>query len=97
MALFENKKTELIKSPGKNMTYADFLLLSMKHVSAQGLNVGEMSDRLEVIAKLKDAKEGETIEFSDDQLPAIKECVVNMRWAVCEEDIKSFGEYVASL
>lgn len=97
MSKFEVRGTELAKSKDQKMTFADLLLLSMKNVPANGLTVGEMSDRLEVVAKLKEAKVGETIEFEPEQLTIIKECVEVMRWNVCDETIKDFGEYVASL
>lgn len=97
MVQFENKKTSLIKAVGVTLTYADLLSLSMKNVPSQGLTVGEMSNRLEVVRKFKEAKEGELIDLDDEWVPAIKECVLSMRWSVCEDDITAFGDYVASL
>lgn len=96
MVKFEVKATQLPKEDG-TMSYADLLLLCMKSVPAGGFTIGEMSDRLGVVTKLKETKEGDVVEFEDGQLPGIKQCVSAMRWSILDEQIKDFGDYVMAL
>jgi len=97
MVKIEVKATTLPKDEKEMLNYADMLLLCMKQVAVNGLTVGEMGERLEVIKKFKDSKVGDTVEIEDAQLPGIKACVESMRWSICHEDIKAFGDLIETL
>lgn len=105
MKTFINKATS-IRNPGANAgfkTYAELAIECLKVMpmnqngQAAGLDIDDMSERIDVRKKLKVG--GEEIQFEDSEIKKLKECVKLTRWIPSDEDedVVDFAKYVESL
>lgn len=97
MPSFQAKPTGLTKEGDTKNSYADLAVLALGHVPVNGFTILEMGTRLDLVKKLKDIATNGTVELTQEETEDLKNCTSEMRWRLLSEDIKAFGDYVASL
>ncbi len=90
-----NKKTQLLLSEDKCITYADLIGMQLNKPLQAGITLKEMKRDLEVLKKLDEAEE--VITLTDEEFKYVANVVEHSQWAVRHLDIIEFADYIANL
>jgi hypothetical protein len=102
MKKIEIKKIE-ITGPGeevnsvRNLNYADLCMINLNHMPQEGLLPTEMTERVNIINKFKDAKIDSVVELEDKEFETLKSCNEKTRWQMLHKDIIEFNKYISEI
>ena len=77
--------------------FATYAIALLNVVPQAGVTLTEMDKRLALLAKLKDAVVGSTIEIENGEIKMLGDLLKRMTFPMVSDEISGFGKYIAEL
>lgn len=94
MRTIENKEMSLMLTETEKLTYCKLLLVILNKPLKQGITMREMKRDLDIVNKLENKEVGDLVEFSDEEIHAIKTAVETHEWYMVNPELVQFGTYI---
>jgi len=97
MKTIENKETSLLLTEDTKVKYSDLIMTVLSGPVKEGITIPEMRRDLKLYGIAENAKVGDSMEFTEDEIKHIISLVNAQKWAVKHIDILEFADYVENV
>lgn len=81
-----------------NPKYVDLCKTAIASIPAQGLDIGEVTKRVNLVEKLDKVKEKEaSFNIENDEYSVLVDAIKKTRWLAVSREIVDFSEYINGL